>query len=802
MKTLKYAARHLARAKSYTIINVVGLALSLGCCIMLTRYLHREYTVDTHCIDREHIVVPLRDVAGNVSPTLINSSWVNPDTVYISDSQVLERCRFILNQNDNVLQGDRSFQANVLVTDSVFFRLFRYPVRAGKAALETPTDVVLTEDCARRLFGRENPVGQVLSYCGETATVRGVIGQPVCKTTFDFDMVVAGGLSEHWSRMPAELIHVLPSVDLQAINRHARVYREEKLPEGAIGMQGNKSVRYHFLTLREFYFDQTSADEENVLMRRQGNQRALYLFMGVVVLLLLVGMLNFINIYMVLMMKRSKEYGIKKVFGLQRLPLFLQIYAENFLLCAGALILAWALVEIGQPVLNRQVGETIGYTTFDTWLSVVFLFLFPLLTSAYPYLRYNYRPPMLSLRTIGTARQSVAVRMVFLFMQYLVTLLLVVLSVYFVQQLRLWMDMPPGFRTEGIVYADLSRERRNHRSLGEVEERAEYARQQEVSHRIEACPYIDKKLVISDADVLSQGYISTLHNDRGKEVAVTVFFVPAGFFEFYDIPVLEGSVEWQGSDFQMVLNRRAMELFGYTSREEAFVRSETPLWMSYSAFGIEEGGTQLMPVSAVVENYCAGHLSCGVQPMAFLMGGPDYGNKWALSVVPGRERDLMNYLRETAQEAYHTDEFSFTHLSDLVAGIYADDRRVAYICTAFALIAILVSCLGLLGVSLFDIRQRYREIAIRKVNGAKHRDLYRLLFRKYAIVLGTAFVGSVPLGWYIVYRYTADYVVKAPLQIWIFVVALLLVVLLSWSMLWWQIRQAASANPVDSLKRE
>ena len=423
MKTLQYAARHLARAKAYTLINVVGLALSLGCFILLARYLHREYTVDTHCVDRGRVVVPLQDTNGNVLVTNMKGDWINPDTIYIADSQVLERCRFILMQDGYVTQGESNRKANVLVTDSAFFHLFRYPVRVGEAALHTPTDAVLTEDCARRLFGRENPVGRSMDYEGKTVTVRGVIGEPPCKTTFHFDMVVAYdlmGSDRTWGRLPGELIHVLPSVDLPAINRRAGIYRIEAPVEGWMYKE-NEHIRYQFLTLEEFYFDHTSTLDYSRQMRRQGNPRYLHLLTGVAVLLLLVGMLNFVNLYMVLMMKRSKEYGIKKVFGLHRLPLFAQIYAENFLLCAGALLLAGVVVEAGQPLLNRMAGDLIGYTAFDAWLMPGFLVLFPLLTSLYPYLRYNYRPPLVSLRTIGTSRQSVTVRMGFLFGQYLVT---------------------------------------------------------------------------------------------------------------------------------------------------------------------------------------------------------------------------------------------------------------------------------------------------------------------------------------------------------------------------------------------
>ena len=803
MKTLQYAARHLARAKAYTLINVVGLALSLGCFILLARYLHREYTVDTHCVDRGRVVVPLQDTNGNVLVTNMKGDWINPDTIYIADSQVLERCRFILMQDGYVTQGESNRKANVLVTDSAFFHLFRYPVRVGEAALHTPTDAVLTEDCARRLFGRENPVGRTMDYEGKTVTVRGVIGEPPCKTTFHFDMVVAYdlmGSDRTWGRLPGELIHVLPSVDLPAINRRAGIYRIEAPVEGWMYKE-NEHIRYQFLTLEEFYFDHTSTLDYSRQMRRQGNLRYLRLLAGVAVLLLLVGMLNFVNLYMVLMMKRSKEYGIKKVFGLHRLPLFAQIYTENFLLCAGALLLAGVVVEAGQPLLNRMAGDLIGYTAFDAWLMPGFLVLFPLLTSLYPYLRYNYRPPMLSLRTIGTNRQSVAVRMGFLFGQYLVTLLLLVLSAYFMCQLHTWLDTPPGFRTEGIVHARLTPQSHTLQALGEEERKAERARAMEIRSRIESCPYVDKAQPISKDGVLAAGYLATLINDRDEKVAMNMNFVNRGFFEFYDIPVVDGSLEGKG-DF-LVLNRRALEMFGYHRREEAFVRSERALWIFVGADGrVMEGGTELMPVAAVVEDFCNGHLSLGRQPMAFMVQNTISGDEWGLSVSPGHERDLHDYLQQTMQEVYHSDDFSFTPLADLVASIYDDDRRVAWVSTAFALMAIVVSCLGLLGVSLFDLRQRYREIAIRKVNGAKRGDLYRLLFRKYAAVLGAAFVVSVPVAWYIVHRYTADFVVRLPLSPWIFLAALAVVALLSLGTLWWQVRRAAGTNPVEALKRE
>jgi ABC-type antimicrobial peptide transport system permease subunit len=164
--------------------------------------------------------------------------------------------------------------------------------------------------------------------------------------------------------------------------------------------------------------------------------------------------------------------------------------------------------------------------------------------------------------------------------------------------------------------------------------------------------------------------------------------------------------------------------------------------------------------------------------------------------------ELLDYLKGVMQEFYGTDTVEYTLLEDQVKAIYKEDRKVATIYNVFALIAIIVSCLGLFGISLFDIRQRYREIAIRKVNGAGMKDLYHLLFKKYLSVLGASFVVSVPLAYYLIHQYTADFVVKAPIGIGIFVISLALVAIISMGTLYWQIHKAANIDPAKIMKTE
>ena len=802
MKTFTYALRHLMRARAYTVINLLGLALSLACCIVLMRYIHRELTVDTHCVDRDRIVLSLRDIEGNVSPADIKSDWSYSDTTYIPNDQIVDEARFVLLQNDNVLSGEHSFKMNVMPVDSAFLHFFRYRLVEGEYALSAPDAAILTRECAHRLFGNESPIGRVLTFAGESVVVRGVVEEPDCKATYQWDMLVNYELKDLWQRMPCRLMRVLPSVDLDAVNARSNVYRTYQSENAILNDLGE--LRFRFITQRQLYFDQTITDEAYNDILHRGNLGYVRLLCGVVALLFLVGVLNFVNLYMVMLMKRSREYGVKKVFGLQGFHLFSQIYAENLLLGASALLVAWFGVELMQPVFNRFVDDTIGYSVFDGWVSLAFLLLFPLLTSVYPFIRYQYRPPMVSLRAVGTTRQSVGIRMAFLFVQYVVTLLLIMLSLYFVRHLRLMLDTPPGFRVENVMMADLFHEDSQRDYEDENYDKDRRARAQRIRQRLEECPYIDQCL-FANYTPLSIGSITPLLNDRGQETVMQVAFVSPDYFHFYGIPLSEGSLEEleKGHGEQMVLNRAAMDAFGYKIKDEAFVRSESPLWISVSSEGeIVEGGTKLMPVAAVTDNFYAGRVSEGIKPMAWVVRNGNGGERVQLAVKPGKVSELLDYLRELEQEIYHTEDFSYTWLKDDVAALYDNDRRIVAVYSAFALIAIVVSALGLLGISLFDIRQRYREIGIRKVNGARLGDLIPLLSRKYAVVLGLAFVVAVPVAYYIIYVYTADFVVKASVGIDIFLVALLVVIAVSFGTLWGQVRKAAQVNPAEVMKSE
>jgi len=791
MKTLIYAIRFLLRSKSYTIINLLGLAFSLACCIILMRYIHRELTVDTHCVDRDRTVMAVRDIDGTRFIGQLEHVDNFLDKEIVRKDDILQRCSFINRSKDNLIYNEQNFTCNLFIADSTFFHFFDYPVLAGESRLTTPDDAVLTRRFAERVFGKESPIGKSMTYNNKVVTVRGVIDEPKSKTSLNFDALVSIHLNNGergWGQLISEFIHLSDHVDLKALNAECNVYQESQ--------QGK--LRYEIITLRDAY-ERTNPFKDELF--HHTNMTYIYLLSGVALLLFLVGVLNFVNIYMVLMMTRSKEYGIKKVFGLQGFPLFVQIWLENLLLIVPALLVAWLLIEITQVPVNRLFQEPIGYTWFDLYLSLGFVFGMPICTAIYPYIRYNYRTAITSMRSIGTNRQSVRVRMAFLFVQYILTIGIIVVSLYFGKHLDFLQSTPPGFRTENILMADLQMERKNYGAATMEEIQAIWKRTGQLRQKLNECPYIENYM---HGAQLFRDYDTDVINDKGQRVRCITYFTSAKFFEVFDIPVIEGEIPEakDGYDYRVALNRSAMKAFGYTNLSDAFIRWENAQWI-YSLKGqTVEGGKQLMPVTAVVEDYYNGHLTNGIRPMVFILHGDNSSGTASIRIRPGQEKACIDYLKEVEKEIYNNEDFQYTWLKDKVLELYENDRQVTIIYSVFALIAIAVSCLGLFGISLFDIRQRYREIAIRKAHGAGMKDLYQLLFKKYFLVLGASFVVATPLAYYLIHQYTADFVVKAPIGVGIFVIALLLVALISMGTLWWQIRKAANIDPATVMKRE
>ena len=789
MKTLKYSWRFLMRSKSYTIINLLGLACSLACSIILMRYIHRELTVDTHCIDREHVYAICTNTEGNRG--LSGLKQYNYDTISIDNRFVEAMTTYIPLEKDYVISGTNRIPARSLVTDSVFFQLFHYPIVQGKLSLTTPQSALLTEKYARKIFGNENPIGKVLRYSnGKDITVEGIVGEPECKTTINFDIILSSKLSQHWERMNTELYRFLPGTDINAINKTGSVPRYINDPK-----YDTRTHTFSLISVKDIYWDGSLTDREPAMFL-SGNHSHLIILSGVCLLLLLTGILNFINLYLVALLRRGKEYGLKKVFGVCGKTLFANIWIENTLLVLSALLVSWLIIEIMSAPTEYLFDIHFSYTAFDGWLSASILLLLPVITSIYPYIKYNYTSPILSIRSIGVQSHSKHFRMFFLGAQYIITFLLVVLSLYFNRQLGMLLNTEPGFRTKNIMNVNLVYESKDFSSYTYESMQQRRQRVMQLDNELNACPFIEL-YEPSYENILTPTFGTNYLNNKGEKVFLNIHYATPAFFKLYDIKVIEGEIPDINKEDRrtvFVVNKAALKALGYTSINGVGVIEENQKKANANA--------SLQPIVAVVEDYFEGHLTSGIKPTIYPVGARFSGDLYQIAYTPGKKKEVIDFLRNLEYKVYGSEDFEYTFLEDDIKAMYTQDRQTATIYSIFAGMAIIISSLGLLGISLFDIRQRYREIAIRKVNGASAKDLYRLLFRKYITVLIIAFIIAIPLAYYLINTYTQNFAVRAPVSIDIFIISLLLVIIISLGTLAYQIQKAAYINPTQIMKTE
>ena len=327
MKALLLSIRTILRFRTYTAINVLGLALSLGCVFVLVRYIHQERTVNHFVPEADRTFLTAVFKEGEPRGSLGESGDRNNDPNYRNplDHPAVEAfSRFMMFDDDFVTKDDYRYAVNTMVVDSLFFDLIPYGCKEGSLKLN-PDEALLTPQAALRIFGTEHAVGkELVTSSGKPVRVAGILKEPSTKSSFQFDVVLSVYLMKDWSRVGYEVVRLHRPEDGDEINRTNRT------PMKLI-CYGARAVYYQLVPLKDFY------------LGRPDVLRLLGLVAG---LILLVGLLNYMNLYSVVMLKRGRELGMKKVLGAGKGQIFLQLYAENVCLNAAVVFLAWLLVEL------------------------------------------------------------------------------------------------------------------------------------------------------------------------------------------------------------------------------------------------------------------------------------------------------------------------------------------------------------------------------------------------------------------------------------------------------------------------
>lgn len=787
---LKMAVRSLMRNKTQNIISMAGLVFSLTCVFILVRYVHQEYTVNHFIPEWERTFY--MTVVDDGETHLSSSSDPNNEPGFKSpvDNPAVETySRFMLIDNDIIEVDKMNVPVNVLVVDDMFFNLMPYPCIEGTSTIQ-PDDALISEKMARRLFGTEIPVGKTIKVStGKMVRIVGVLGQPSSKSSLDFDIVLSAK-HDRWLKRPIEIVRLYKADNLDLFNENNSVPVKLKL-------YTDRPVYFQLASLEDVYFDKNIKVYQNNFIR--GNKDAVHIYILIALLILLVGIFNYVNLYTAIVQQRIKELSVKKIFGAGKLQVFSQLYVENIVFNLITLFFVWLFVEITHDIISNIYDIPVqSDKVFDIIISFIVILFLPLVVLVYPYFKLSYNVPVESLRIMGVGANSLFSRFAFLFMQYVITFVLIVSSIYFSSQLYFLYNTDVGYRTENVLRCTIFRQKHTYgRIVDDINKilsmYTEIERKVNESSLFTGMTFGSKPYNIeSDID---------FKNSNGDIVKSLYLFCSKEYMDFFGFKVVEGR-GWNKDDdnyqCKMIVNRAFLKSFEVKDwKTEKIMPKNYVLWSSKSQ--------EIIPyeIVGIMEDFRTGHLSGLNTPMAFMfMEGGIPVNDIFISFSEGKEKEALAYLQDLYNETVGEGGFEYSFIEDDIKKLHEDDRKLMMLVITFAVIAVVISCMGLFGLSLFDIHLRYREIGLRKINGAKAVDIFSLIMKKYFYTLAVAFVAGSALAYIFIENYMESYAHRVSLSVWMFLVSGILVSVIVFITLYWQTNKAARINPAEVIKSE
>jgi len=788
---MKQAFRIISRMKGYTALSLLGLIISLSGTVIICRYLYQEWTIDHFmpALDRTFICCVQR--IGESEWQIMETYDPNKESHFISPvkgqsdvecwTDVQLRSMFPV-----MPENGETFYPLAVSVDSMFTQVYPLETVEGTLELRTRSQCMLSEELAERLFPGESAVGKTLTVeDGQVNTVMGVFRQPATKTSLRFDIANFSDEDRYaQNSWTFGIVRMREGASVKDYNA--------RQPEQRLGMFSDRPVRYSlqpYKQMLERYANKGFTKEYTSLVPHASSNH-LWMLLFVAVLLLFVGLFNFVNLFAVMRSHRQHELHVRRLFGASPWNIFCQLYAETFLLALLTMVGVWTVVELAEPMLATYYNiEVMGQWRFDVLLTIAFVFGLPLVCSV---------PSVSSVSSVS-----------FLFLQFFISLALLNVSIYFMRQLHVMMTADPGFRTKGLLTAVIYPPS-NRGSWTEEEFYAMLKKKasetEVVSQRMKACPYL--KGVTIEEDFINGSFPMKLADGSN----IDIMYITSDAVRMYGLQLKEGEFgdSLTRNDYSCLANEAAIRALGIKNRKTDFVQFADRIWWGAD---VDRNYNPPYQIVGVVRDFNNGRQSEPVKPLLLMVESweKDFdifdarqmeGRTFLLDIAEGHEEDIIRELKEIEKELYGTSELHYQWVEDKRQELYREDQRTSRIFVTFSLLAIAVTCLGVLGLMMFDVRRRFREIALRKVNGATFRDIALLLSRRYLIIFGLAAIASLPVSLIIIHRLMAAYTIRTSFAWWIPLLSIALVLILCALTLWYQVWKATRIKPYQVLKEQ
>ena len=807
---LKIALRNITGNPLFSFINIVGLAIGLACCIIITVFVRYELSYDKQWTDADRIHRVTRDFYGNDLRLASVAPPIAP--LLMEDFEEIEDItRIMPTRRVTLSRDDASYtEENMAIADPNVFDFFELEFLSGnkESALTGPMNLVLTERGAERYFGNEDPIGKTLNIMGQTdLTVTAVIRDLPDNTHMAFEalgsihaipLIMGENALENWGSNNYYTYLRLPegydADDLESrFDDFMIKHRGEDAPSfGALGLQALTDI--HLTSDRDSEW------------RSNGSIAIVYTFSAVAIVVLLIACINFMNLTTARSTQRAKEVGIRKAVGAERPQLIAQFLGESVLLTAVAMILAIAFVELALPAfaaflekpLTFSLTTTSTLTTLIAGTAVVGLF-----AGSYPAFYLSRFHPSEVLKGPASGSRSSFLRRILVVFQFATSIALLIATgvvmaqMHYVQTMDLGYDKSrnvvtglPFFSDLWETYEPLKTELEKHPDILSVV----------YSSRVPGMQNLD-----------GRGYFKEGVQPSADTVEALAYIrVDYQWFDHYDIEFLAGRpfrqnemrIEFPSDETPVtrattILNESAARRFGWSPQEAIGKIVREPMSQDLIRFIDRE-------VVGVIPDIHFSSLHDEIKGTVYAEPSQQFGRYLSIKVTAGNPGDAIGHIESTWEQLVPGEPLNWRFLDDSIDARYRSEQRQVSMFSIFSAFAIFVATLGLFGLASYTTERRTKEIGIRKVMGASVSDIVVLLTSDFTKLVLLANVIAWPVAYYFMNQWLNRFVYKVPFEswAWLFAASAIVALLVAWLTIALQATRAATARPVLALRYE
>lgn len=802
----KIALRNLLKYKAYSFINIAGLAIGIACCIVILLFVNDELSFDKFHKDSENIYrvtldsrISNNELKAAVSPAPLAQALVKDFPQVKASARMINFGFPVFRYGDKVYSEEKVFWCDSTIFDVLTFEFVK---GEAKTALNQPNTMVITEKMAKKYFGDEDPVGKFINSDNRLdVQVTGVVKEFPENSHFHFDFLgtLAGqqrGDDNIWLGNNYYTYFVLQSgIDPKEFETRMNKKFLDYIGPQILQFTGMPIEEHYKQGLRYQYLIQPIEDihlKSNLENEIEPNSNITYVYIFSLIALgiLFIAIINFMNLSTARSSGRAKEVGIRKTLGSTFSQLVKQFLSESVIMSFIAVMLSIGIVYALLPFFNDIAQKSLTLNLFSNFYFLPLLLLLSVfigvLAGSYPaFFLASFRPVAVLSGKLKRGAKGSFLRSGLVIFQFTISIILIVGTIIIYNQLQYIQNKNLGFNKEQVLIIHKTDD------IG--------IRVVNFINDLKKNPNVIN--ASNSNNVMGLSFNNTAYRmaDQPEQSPILIWNLAAdvNFAETFQIEMSEGRYYSENrvtDSTGIVLNEAAVKTLGIKG---------DPLGHEVFQFGGNNGNGRTSKIIGIVKDFNFETLHNEIRPLIInLWRAGGFGRYVSVRVAANNIQETINFIENKWLNFAGQQAFEYTFFDDDFARIYSSEQRTGKLFTSFAVLAVLIACLGLLGLAAYTAEQRTKEIGIRKTLGASVFSILILLSKEFTKWIIISNLIAWPIAYYVMTRWLEDFYYRTEIGIWIFLLSGIAALLIAIVTVSTQAIKAALTNPVDSLKYE